>query len=166
MSEIINRMKAFFSLDFATKAILIEAYFYLAWGRILKALPFAKVAPTLGVSLKETSYKMDASNMKDLKNVANAVRIMGKYTFWESQCLVKAIAGMKMLERRQIESTLYLGTARDEKGSMIAHAWLRSGSFYVSGSEGMEKFAVVGMFAKKVRNNGVKGDQNEQHLST
>ena len=26
----------------------------------------------------------------------------------------KAIAAMKMLERRNIESTLYLGTARDE----------------------------------------------------
>ena len=39
---------------------------------------------------------------------------MSRYTFWESQCLVKAIAGMKMLERRHIESTLYLGTAKDE----------------------------------------------------
>ena len=54
---------------------------------------------------------------------------MSKYTFWESQCLVKAIAGMKMLERRQIESTLYLGTAKDELGKLIAHAWLRSGPF-------------------------------------
>ncbi|MFS0822766.1 lasso peptide biosynthesis B2 protein [Bacillus sp. 1P02SD] len=164
--KINKKIKKFFTLDFATKVILIEAYFYLALGRMLKALPFAKVAPTLGVALKETSYKKNVSNMKELKNVANAIQIMSRYTFWESQCLVKAFAGMKMLERRQIESTLYLGTARDEKGSMIAHAWLRSGSFYVSGSEGMEKFAVVGMFAKRVRNNGVKGDRNEQHLST
>lgn len=164
--KIIKRLKAFFTLDIATKAILIEAYFCLAWGRILKALPFAKVAPTLGYPLKETSYKRNVSNIKELKNVANAIRIMSKYTFWESQCLVKAIAGMKMLERRQIGSTLYLGTARDEKGSMIAHAWLRSGDFYVSGSEGMEKFTVVGMFAKGVRNNDFKGDRNEQHLST
>ena len=53
---------------------------------------------------------------------------MSKYTFWESQCLVKAIAGMKMLERRNIESTLYLGTAKDAKGQMYrSDAWLRSG---------------------------------------
>ncbi len=104
--------------------------------------------------------------MKELKNVANAIRIMSNYTFWESQCLVKAIAGMKMLERRHIDCTLYLGTARDEKGSMIAHAWLRSGNFYVSGAEGMERFTVVGMFAKGVRNNEFMGDRNEQHYST
>ena len=63
---------------------------------------------------------------------------MSRYTFWESQCLVKAIAAMKMLERRQIESTLYLGTAKDENGKLIAHAWLRSGPFYITGAEGME----------------------------
>ena len=58
---------------------------------------------------------------------------MSRYTFWESQCLVKAIAGMKMLEKRNIESTLYLGTAKDEKGELIAHAWLRSGLFLCIG---------------------------------
>ena len=46
---------------------------------------------------------------------------------------------MKMLEKRNIESTLYLGIAKDEKGELIAHAWLRSGPFYVSGAEVMEQ---------------------------
>ena len=86
---------------------------------------------------------------------------MSKYTFWESQCLVKAIAGMKMLERRGIDSTLYLGTARDESGKMIAHAWLRSGPFYISGAEGMEKFTVVSMFGKRISNNQLEGESYE-----
>ena len=76
---------------------------------------------------------------------------MSKYTFWESQCLVKAIAAMKMLERRNIESTLYLGTARDESGKMIAHAWLRSGPFYITGAEGMEKFISGKQICKKYK---------------
>ena len=38
-----------------------------------------------------------------IKHVSEAIHMMSKYTFWESQCLVKAIAGMKMLQRRQIE---------------------------------------------------------------
>jgi hypothetical protein len=75
---------------------------------------------------------------------------MSKYTFWESQCLVKAIAAMKMLEKRNIDSTLYLGTARDESGELVAHAWLRSGPYFVTGSEGKEKYTVVGKFAKKI----------------
>ena len=41
-----------------------------------------------------------------------------------------------MLERRKIESTLYLGTAKDEDGKMVAHAWLRSGPFTLLGRKG------------------------------
>ena len=52
--------------------------------------------------MKETSLSIDESNRKILKaNISDAVHIMSHYTFWESQCLVKAIAAMKMLERRQ-----------------------------------------------------------------
>ena len=78
---------------------------------------------------------------------------MSRHTLWESQCLVKAIAGMKMLEKRNIESTLYLGMAKDEKGKLIAHAWLRSGAIYVSGAEVMERFTVVAKFAKEPSGN-------------
>jgi hypothetical protein len=66
-------------------------------------------------------------------------------------CLVKAIAAMKMLERRQIESTIYLGTAKDKTGKLIAHAWLRSGPFYITGAEVVDQFVVVSKFAKKLR---------------
>ncbi|HZH61909.1 MAG TPA: lasso peptide biosynthesis B2 protein, partial [Metabacillus sp.] len=107
----------------------------------------------LGEHMKETSFEQILSNKKVLSSVSQAIHIMSRYTFWESQCLVKAIAAMKMLEKRNIESTLYLGTARDESGELIAHAWLRSGPYYITGSEGMEKFTVVGKFAKKTGGN-------------
>ena len=71
---------------------------------------------------------------------------MSRHTFWKSQCLVRAIAAKKMLDRRRIESTLYLGTARDAEGKMIAHAWLRSGPFYVTGAEEMQMFTTVAAF--------------------
>ena len=112
----------------------------MGWARILKELPFSEVAPFLGEQMRKHPFRIDESNGKIFKQISHAINIMSKYTFWESQCLVKAIAAMKMLERRQIESTLYLGTAKDENGKMIAHAWLRSGPFYITGAEGMEKF--------------------------
>ena len=100
--------------------------------------------------MKETSLCLNESNKRDLASVSQAIHLMSRYTFWESECLVKAIAGMKMLEKRNIESTLYLGTAKDEKGELIAHAWLRSGPFYISGAEVMERFTVVAKFAKEM----------------
>ena len=115
------------SLEKGKKILLFEAYVYLAWARILKKIPFSKLAPSLGTHMTETSMVDNPSDRESLRFVSDAIHIMSRYTFWESMCLVKAIAGMKMLKRRKIESTLYLGTAKDENGKMIAHAWLRSG---------------------------------------
>lgn len=145
-----RKLKSFLKLDKETKLLLLESYLYLAWGRILKIIPFAKVAPKLGVQSEETPLVSTEDERRLISKISNAIHIMSKYTFWESQCLVKAIAAMKMLEKRKVESTLYLGTARDENGELIAHAWLRCGTNYVTGSEGMERFTVVGKFAKRI----------------
>ncbi len=153
-----NRLKTFLLLDFKTKWILAEAFIFLGWGRVLKSMPFSKVAPLIGERMAETSYSLNESNKKLLLEVSQAIQIMSKYTLWESLCLVKALAAMKMLERRKIESTLYLGTAKDEAGNMIAHAWLRSGPFLITGAEEMNQFAVVGKFAKKMSKGDSRGD--------
>jgi Transglutaminase-like superfamily len=140
-------------MDLKTKGLLLESLFYLGLGRYLKSIPFSKVAPSLGQHMEETTFDPSATNKKVLSSVSQAIHIMSRYTIWESQCLVKAIAAMKMLEKRQIESTLYLGTARDESGELIAPAWLRSGPYYITGFEEMARFTVVGKFAKKLGGN-------------
>ena len=146
----INKVRLFLFLDRKMKLLLIEAFINLGWARILKAMPFSKIAPSLGEHMTETTYNLNSKDTKNLNRISQAIHIMSRYTFWESQCLVKAIAAMKMLEKRKIESTLYLGTGKDEQGAFAAHAWLRSGPYYISGSEGMEKFTVVSKFAKKI----------------
>lgn len=148
--KIIRKVRAFLRLNRTLKLLLIEAFIYLAWARYLKSIPFSKVAPFLGDKMEETKYDPYSINKEMLRDVSKAIHMMSRYAFWESECLVKALAGMKMLERRRIESTLYLGTAKDKSGAFVAHAWLRSGSYYISGSEVMEMFTVVTTFAKKV----------------
>lgn len=140
------------------KLLLIESFCHLGRARYLKSIPFSKVAPSLGKQMKETTFTLNASNKEELACISKAIDIASHYTFWESQCLVKAIAGMKMLEKRKIESTLYLGTAKDEKGELIAHAWLRSGPFYISGAEVMGRFTTVAKFAKEIGGNELEKD--------
>lgn len=160
--KFIKKVRNFLRLENGQKLLLLEAFYYLGYGRVFKALPFSKVVSTLGEHMKETSFSSNGHDHVELKNVSNAIYMMSSYTFWESQCLVKAVAGMKMLERRHIESTLYLGTAKDKNGKLIAHAWLRSGSIYVTGSEGMDKFTVVGKFSKKINIKKSKMDSNRK----
>ena len=143
----LRKIRSFLQLNNQTKLLLLEAYVLLAWARYQKSKKISEISPDLGHRMKETSFQITDSDMKIVKLVSHTIHVASRYTFWESECLVKAIAGMKMLERRGIESTIYLGVAKDENG-LSAHAWLRSGEFYVSGSDGMEKFTVVEKFAK------------------
>jgi tRNA pseudouridine-54 N-methylase len=102
--------------------------------------------------MKESTMVHHPSDERLIKQISQAIRIMSRHTIWESQCLVRAIAAKKMLERRRIESTLYMGTARDESGKMIAHAWLRSGPFYITGAEEMKMFTAVAAFGNEIKN--------------
>lgn len=156
----VTKIKIFLSYDMRTKLLLLEAVFFLGWARILKKFSFEKTAKSLGLHIGESSFSRVGLDVKVLKNVSNSVHIMERYTIWESKCLVKAIAAMKMLERRKIESTLYLGTGKDENGRLVAHAWLRSGPYYITGADGMEKYTVIGMFAKKFSHENLKGEGN------
>ncbi|MCM3127342.1 lasso peptide biosynthesis B2 protein [Paenibacillus provencensis] len=142
----------------AMRKLIIEAFFYLAYARVINLRPFSKVAQMLGCENEETSY--DQSSVLDpvRLRVAKAIDMTAKHTPWRSECLVTSIAGMRMLNRRNIESTLYLGVARNESGGMNAHAWLRSGPMYVAGADGIEKYTVVGMFSnKKLNESEVRG---------
>ncbi|PYZ97042.1 stage V sporulation protein S [Alteribacter lacisalsi] len=152
-----SKIKALRNLDGATAGILAEAYGFLAYARILKLLPFSKVAPSLGETMKETPADLNLQEKRTIARVSQAVHMMSRYAFWESECLVKAVAAQKMLSRRGVDTTLYLGTGKDETGKLAAHAWLRSGPFFVSGAEGKEKFTVVATYAKTSDRRKVRG---------
>lgn len=100
--------------------------------------------------MSETSHETEQRNKEFATRVSSAIRRAGRLSPLDTRCLVRAIAAMKMLKRRRIESTLYLGTAKDKDGRMIAHAWLRCGNLYVTGAEEMRGFTVVGKFARHI----------------
>lgn len=142
-----KKLRAWLALDLRTILLFIEAFYFLALAKLQLKQAFARVAPTLGTQTAETALHGDKRHDPTLKQIRSSLSIMSRHTFWESKCLVQAVAGMRMLERRSIPSTLYLGTSKDDNGKLIAHAWLRSGSIYISGSEGMRRYSVVEKFA-------------------
>ncbi|WP_238186336.1 lasso peptide biosynthesis B2 protein [Paenibacillus sp. L3-i20] len=145
-----NKIRVLLKLDQHTLLLFIEAFIYLAIARLLLLRPFMKIAPSLGARTEVTpEICEDKQVQRQLKKIASAIDIMSRNTFWESKCFVRAIACMKMLKRRNISSTIYLGTGKDEHGKLIAHAWLRSGPIYLSGAEVMKEFVVVETFASK-----------------
>ncbi|OKP74636.1 stage V sporulation protein S [Paenibacillus helianthi] len=144
----LRRIRLLLTVDKAALALLPEALWRLFLVRIQLLFPFAKTASQLGIQSLETPVVSKESDIARIQHITKAIRIMSRYTPWKSTCMVRAVAGLQMLEKRGIESTLYMGVAKDKQGQMIAHAWLRSGSYYVSGDDVMKGFVVVKKFAK------------------
>lgn len=130
------------------RRLMFEAFLALAWGRVLKLLPFARVSPSLGSHMEETPYAIQQEQHRQAVQISRALHLVSPHVWWETECLVMAFAARKMLNRRHLPSTLYLGMRRDEQGRTAAHAWLRSGRFYLTGAKELEQYTVVGQFAK------------------
>jgi len=158
--------KIFFKLPFKEKLLLTEAFVCLLAARLaILVFPFKKIAPGIGIHMKETPPDIHPRLKEILLQIRRSIRRASKYAPWQSKCLVQAIAGKMMLKRRNIPYTLYLGVTRDvgkeveKKNALKAHAWLRSGNIILAGKEGFKKYTVVSTFGEEGRNGGREEDK-------
>lgn len=127
------------------KRMTIEAYLLSAFYRLC----ILWVKPDVlhrywGEEGKESPWEADTEVYRYARKVAYSVDHVCTRTAWESKCLVRALTAQRLLKRKHIPSTLYLGCGMEE-GKMIAHAWLRCGGMYVTGGDGTG-YAVVDKF--------------------
>lgn len=87
----------------------------------------------------------DPAVVREAIRVRWAVETMARVLPWKPVCLPQALAAKKMLHRRGISSTLYLGV--DPARDLDAHAWVRVGGTIVTGGPRPDRFAVVSTFA-------------------
>ena len=122
-----------------------EAIWLTGWYRFqILHCPFAKLSPKIGTLGQETPW--DAEIPPEVLQVQKVVRAVARRMPWTCNCMVRALTMKHMLARRGFPSTLYMGVAPTENGSMEAHAWLRCGTKYISGESEMSRFTVTGTF--------------------
>ena len=122
-----------------------EAIWFTAWHRFqILHRPFAKLSPKIGTFGAETAW--DAEIPTAVPEVQRIVKAVSRRMPWTCNCMVRALTMKKMLARRGIPSTLYMGVAMDGNGNMEAHAWLRCGNRYISGKTEMNRFTVAGTY--------------------
>lgn len=110
---------------------------------LVKVVPFRIYCRLLGQEGIECDREADLSL---LQRVVWAVKFADRLFLRRSACLSQAITGKWLLQRRQVASTLYLGVALQPQAGIKAHAWLRCGSYIVTGGAGREEFSVVARF--------------------
>ncbi|MBO5229120.1 MAG: lasso peptide biosynthesis B2 protein [Lachnospiraceae bacterium] len=128
------------------KALTIQAWIYSAYYRFqMLYYNTGKLNKRWGIEGEESPEEATIDEYRYAKKVGYAVNQVCNKTKWESKCLVRALSAQRLMKKKNIQSTLYLGCGLDENGKMIAHAWIRCGRMYVTGGNG-EGYAIVDKF--------------------
>lgn len=135
---------------------------------LIKLIPFRYWSRLLGTELGDAPEQV--RDCPDTAHeVGEAIRRTNRIFQGRLTCLMQAVAGKSMLNRRGIPNTLVLGvrTRRDAESelSLEAHAWLRCGSSILLGGETQDYFSVVARFrspmtcsSKQARRNHTAND--------
>lgn len=126
----------------------LEAYIYTGVARaFILFMPFNKLRKRMGKSKSESREDVEVNDYRVAKRINWIVTQAAKYTPWSSRCLVQALTAKKMLTRRSIPTTLYLGVKKDIENNMKAHAWVRCGTYIVTGGMNKDEYTVVAKFS-------------------
>ena len=140
-------IKKYYRQSWRMKVLLLYIFILLGIVRLfLLIIPFRYIAGYLGHITEESPYS-DMSQTQFLRRIAWSLTAVSRYTPWESKCLVQAIVGKILLRHRHLPNTLYLGVCKDKDNNLQAHAWLRSGSYTITGGWAKDNFTVVSMFS-------------------
>jgi len=129
------------------KMLTLRVWFLSAFYRMFVLFVPAKYANKYyGAKGEESDMELTKEGYNKAWKIAFHVNRIGNHTPWETKCLVKALTAQHLLTKAGLSSTLYLGVKRDN-GKMVAHAWIRTGEFYLTGGDGTD-YAMVAKFRK------------------
>jgi hypothetical protein len=103
-------------------------------------LPAGKYLP---VTDNNPPSAISVQQFKSVKNIATVVNGLAARTPWPSTCLVKVVAGHKMLSKKNIPHTLHLGVKKTPAGEMKAHAWLSVANKIIIGGASAGEFREI-----------------------
>jgi len=122
--------------------LLTEALAMLALASLLIAiLSFRRVA-----ALSAGRASGTPATETQARAIARAVAAWGRRVPWRAVCFQQGLAAQLMLRRRGLAAALHYGAARDEKGLLIAHVWVRSGDVDVIGCEETQRYGLLAVF--------------------
>ena len=146
--------KRVLGLSVADKGLLVETLVLLALARAaVLTLPFRWVACALGRPdaslLGLDASEVDPVGAARIRRIGLMVRRVSENVPWTSKCLDQALAARILLARRGITATVFFGVKNDDRGELEAHAWLRSGTLFVTGGSNHAQFTAINAFTNE-----------------
>lgn len=130
--------------------LVFEALFYLLYMKQkLKKHKFNDLVSIY--SLQSTnSEKYSKNNLKKIKKIGWAVERTSQVLPWYGLCLVKALASQRMLNKRNLTASIYMGVRKEKDGKTLeAHAWIKCDKSFITGHHD-GSFNTVSKFSWKV----------------
>lgn len=144
---LLRKLNTFIKLNNTFKIEFIKAFIYTGIARaVILFMPFNKLAKKIGKQKIESPENVENEILRIAGRIGDVVIQASWYTPWESKCLVQALTAQRMLKEKGISTTLYLGVKKDNNSNMLAHAWTRCGTYYVTGGYNKDGFAIVAKF--------------------
>lgn len=131
----VRRVVDFIRLN-GEKRITLSVYWYVAFYRLcLWLLPMSRIEKMMGIRGEESPTDETTADYRLVRLIGFHVNRVTAHLPLKRKCFVRALTARRILMRRGLNSTLYMGvTLEDNK--MTAHAWLRCGTMYVTGGNG------------------------------
>lgn len=148
LKKYLSKIRNFFKISLKNKILIFRIMYLSLFYRILiLVIPFKKLSKRLGKIKVNSHYEPNESEIIYIKKIYYFIIKVCSKTPWESKCLVQALVGRKLMLKKHIETTLFLGVCKDKDDNMIAHAWLKCGNNYVTGDI-KDEFGIVATFTK------------------
>ena len=142
-----RKIKKFIHLPADEKKLFFEAIRIASWARLYTAIkPSSNLPKIMGTAHKESQYEVSSAEDEIVGKIYRATRRSSVYLPFKEKCLIEAIVAKSLLKKYGMDSTLYLGVARDGNKELLAHAWLRYGNKIIVGKKGMDKYISVEWF--------------------
>lgn len=128
----------------------VEALFYFAFCRaIVCCTSSGFYARFLGEPNCETLHNvsLSAQQYQTIVIIQTVLRVMPKYLPWKSACLDQAMVAQKLLKRRGLSTTVYVGFTHDSYRNFIGHAWARCGRCWIVGYQPSVDYKVACSYA-------------------
>jgi uncharacterized membrane protein YbjE (DUF340 family) len=139
--------RKYYSLDKTEREILNRTFIWLIYAIILvRMIPLKWFSNLLGVFNKEIKFDVNNDQLHLITVVQRNIRRLKKRIPWDAKCFEEAIAAKKVLEKNNLKTTIYLGVAKKDERSLIAHAWLKSGNVFITGKKGHKTHTIVGFY--------------------
>ncbi len=151
----------FFAAPLNDKFAALEAIFELAFAR-LNTLASAKHFTSLMGELEGRPVAANRDQQIRAARIGYIVEQMSRRLPFRCVCLQQALASRRMLKRRHLPATVYLGVLPEEmpgpsqqpdrRDDMLpgsaAHAWVKSGDRVINGdSPDLGRYVVLGIFS-------------------